>query len=54
MAKVYEDDLSELFKIAVRQQNERKIAKNKPISCYDRELKKPYILHPDGKKEYAK
>ena len=54
MCGISDDKLTELFKEAIRIDNEIKKAKGAPIAGYDDEKKKAYIEYPDGRREYAK
>ena len=50
---ISDDELTERFKEAVRIDEEIRKIKGLPTSGYDAELKKAYILYPDGRKEYV-
>ena len=50
---ISDDELTERFKEAVRIDEEIRKIKGLPTSGYDVELKKAYILYPDGRKEYV-
>ena len=50
---ISDDELTERFKEAIRIDEEIRKIKGLPTSGYDAELKKAYILYPDGRKEYV-
>ena len=50
---VSDDELTRRFVEAVRISNEIKQVKGNPIQCWDDEKQAPYILSPDGCREYA-
>ncbi|MGN0739792.1 MAG: hypothetical protein ACI4LX_06435 [Treponema sp.] len=50
---ISDDEFTKRFIESVRIENEIKIAKGTPISCYDTETKQAYLVYPDGSKEYA-
>ena len=50
---ISDDELTERFKEAVSIDEEIRKIKGLPTSGYDVELKKAYILYPDGRKEYV-
>jgi hypothetical protein len=50
---VSDDELTRRFVEAVRISNEIKQVKGNPIQCWDDEKQAPYILYPDGSREYA-
>ena len=50
---VSDEDLNRRFIEAVRISNEIKQVKGNLIQCWDDEKKAPYILYPDGRREYA-
>ncbi len=47
------DKLTPLFRMAIRQVIEEAKAKGIPIARYDEDLKKAFLEHPDGRREYA-
>lgn len=51
---ISDDELTKRFIEAVRIENEIKIAKGVPISCYDPETKSAYLLYADGKRKYVR
>ena len=53
MCGISDEKLTELFKEAIRIENEIKRAKGAPIAGYDRETKRAYLEYPDGRREYA-
>ena len=50
---ISDDELTARFKEAIRIDEEIRKIKGLPTSGYDAELKKAYILYPDGRKEYV-
>lgn len=50
---ISDDELTKRFREAVRIDEEIRKIKGLPTSGYDAELKKAYILYPDGRKEYV-
>lgn len=48
-----DDEMTEVFREAVRESIEQSRKAGNPICEYDSQLKKPYILYPDGRREYA-
>ncbi|MBR4247737.1 MAG: hypothetical protein IKQ13_12165 [Treponema sp.] len=50
---ISDDELTKRFIEAVRIENEIKIAKGTPISCYDSETNSAYLLYSDGTKKYV-
>jgi len=48
-----DDNLTPLFRMAIRHEIEEARAKGLPIVRYDKELKKTYLEYPDGRREYA-
>jgi len=50
---ISDEELTRRFIEAVRISNEIKQIKGNPIQCWDAEKKAPYILYPDGRREYA-
>ena len=53
MCGISDDELTELFKEAVRIDNEIKKVKGIPIAGYDKEKKLAYLEYPDGRRKYA-
>ena len=47
-------EMTKLFKLAVKQEIEKKKALGVPIAKYDVKSGKAYLEYADGKKEYAK
>lgn len=50
---ISDEELTRRFVEAVRISNEIKQVKGNPIQCWDDEKQSPYILYPDGSREYA-
>jgi len=53
MCGISDERLTELFKEAIRIDNEIKRIKGVPIARYDDEAKMAYLEYPDGRREYA-
>jgi hypothetical protein len=49
---ISDDELTQRFIESVRIDEEIRKIKGLPTSGYDAELKKAYLLYPDGRKEY--
>lgn len=50
---ISDDELTERFRESIRIDNEIRRIKGLPIAGYDRDLDKPYIQYPDGRREYV-
>jgi hypothetical protein len=48
-----DEQLTERFSEAIKEEDERKIIKGAPVAKYDIETGRAYLLYPDGKKVYA-
>lgn len=53
MDKLTDEEITEVFREAVRNAIEQAKKAGNPICCWDSELKESYILYPDGRREYA-
>lgn len=53
MCGISDDELTELFKEAIRIDNEIKRIKGAPIAGYDEEKQLAYLEYPDGRRTYA-
>jgi len=53
-AGMTDDEMTERFKASIRIDNEIRRIMGLPIPMYDDEKKLPYLLYPDGKREYVK
>ncbi|MEE3481361.1 MAG: hypothetical protein VZQ80_05190 [Lachnospiraceae bacterium] len=48
-----DDELTERFKASIRIDNEIRKVKGLPVAKYDDEKRQPYLLYPDGRREYV-
>lgn len=51
--KLTDDEITALFQKSVQEAIDENRKKGLPVCRYDKELRKSYILYPDGHKEYA-
>ena len=50
---ISDEQLTELFKEAIRLDNEMKKVMGTPIAGYDEERNEAYLEYPDGRRKYA-
>ena len=48
-----DDEMTERFKESIRIDNEIRRIMGAPTAKFDRELNKPYLEYPDGRREYV-
>lgn len=48
-----DDELTERFKASIRIDNEIRKIKGLPVAKYDAVKRQPYLLYPDGRREYV-
>ncbi len=53
MLGISDDEMTNLFKEAVRIENEIKKIKGLPIAGFDEERNEAYLEYPDGRRKYA-
>ncbi|MEW9139445.1 hypothetical protein ACQGSH_21040 [Bacillus wiedmannii] len=47
-----DDKMTLLFSAGVILEDIRKLIKGHPVARYDSKIKQPYLLYPDGRREY--